>query len=144
MEDFTTLAYLLTFPGMIAAVILLTQFTKKMFDSLLPNQTKYVVYFFSLWLCIAAAAFNGTFVNVGSIFETVIVWFINSIIVWFAAMKTFELAMGKNKDAGTLQIDSSNPDKDVYRFEFDVPLEDLRTKKSVTLKVDNHVDLSQE
>ena len=44
--------------------------------------------------------------------------------------------------SGTLKIDHSNPDKDVYRMEFN-NLDNLSKKKHVVLKVDNHADLSQ-
>lgn len=44
---------------------------------------------------------------------------------------------------GTLKIDRSNPEKDVYRFDIDGDLEKLRTIKTIKLKVDNYADLSQ-
>ena len=44
--------------------------------------------------------------------------------------------------SGTLRIDHSNPEKDVYRIEID-DLDVLSKKKQVVLKVDNHADLSQ-
>ena len=44
---------------------------------------------------------------------------------------------------GTLRIDHSNPEKDVYRFEID-DLEKLNRKAYVELKIDHHADLSQE
>ena len=43
---------------------------------------------------------------------------------------------------GTLNIDRSNPDKDLYRFDID-DLDSLCRKKRIILKVDNHADLSQ-
>ena len=43
---------------------------------------------------------------------------------------------------GTLRIDPSNPEKDVYRFEID-DLEKLNRKAYVELKIDHHADLSQ-
>ena len=43
---------------------------------------------------------------------------------------------------GTLRIDHSNPEKDVYRFEID-DLEKLNRKAYVELKIDHHADLSQ-
>ena len=46
------------------------------------------------------------------------------------------------RSAGTLKIDHSNPDKDVYRFEID-NLDALSAKKKITLKVDNKADLSR-
>lgn len=44
---------------------------------------------------------------------------------------------------GTLRIDHSNPEKDVYRIEID-DLEALSRKKRVILDVDNSAILSQE
>lgn len=44
--------------------------------------------------------------------------------------------------AGTLRIDHSNPEKDVYRIEID-DLDGLSKKKRVILKVDNNANLSQ-
>lgn len=43
--------------------------------------------------------------------------------------------------SGTLRIDHSNPEKDVYRFETD-NLDNLSKKKHVVLKIDNSADLS--
>ena len=44
--------------------------------------------------------------------------------------------------SGTLKIDHSNPQKDVYRFEIK-DLDRLNKKKYVHLKIDNNADLSQ-
>ena len=44
---------------------------------------------------------------------------------------------------GTLRIDHSNPEKDVYRIEIN-NLEDMSRKKRVILDVDNSAILSQE
>lgn len=44
---------------------------------------------------------------------------------------------------GTLRIDHTNPEKDVYRIEIN-NLEDLSRKKRVILDVDNSAILSQE
>ena len=43
---------------------------------------------------------------------------------------------------GTLRIDHSSKEKDVYLFEID-NLDELSSKKHVVLKVDNNADLSQ-
>ena len=43
---------------------------------------------------------------------------------------------------GTLRIDHSNPEKDVYRFEID-DLDKLSKKKYVELKIDHNANLSQ-
>lgn len=47
------------------------------------------------------------------------------------------------KPHGTLRIDHSNPEKDIYRMEFD-ELDTLSKKTRVVLKVDNNANLSQE
>ena len=44
--------------------------------------------------------------------------------------------------AGTLKVDHSNPEKDIYRFEID-RFDDLNKKKRIVLKVDHSADLSQ-
>lgn len=44
---------------------------------------------------------------------------------------------------GTLKIDRSDPEKDIYRICLD-KLDDLPKKKRVMLKVDPYADLSQE
>lgn len=38
---------------------------------------------------------------------------------------------------GTLHIDTSNPNKDTYRFEINTPLEDIPGKKTVTFNIDS-------
>lgn len=43
---------------------------------------------------------------------------------------------------GTLRIDHSNPEKDIYRFEID-NLDKLNKRAYVELKIDHHADLSQ-
>ena len=42
---------------------------------------------------------------------------------------------------GTLKIDHSNPDKDVFRLEID-DIDKLNGRKRIILKVDNNADLS--
>lgn len=86
LTNFTELTYVLSFTGMIATVCLLTQFTKAMLDQLVENRTKYVVYFFSAALCVLAAIKLGG----PNLTDTIITWFLNSIIVWFAAMESFD------------------------------------------------------
>lgn len=44
---------------------------------------------------------------------------------------------------GTLRIDHSNPEKDIYRLEID-NLDQLDRKSRLYVKVDHHADLSQE
>ena len=43
---------------------------------------------------------------------------------------------------GTLRIDHSNPEKDIYRFEID-DIDKLGKKNRIMLKIDHHADLSQ-
>ena len=43
---------------------------------------------------------------------------------------------------GTLRIDHSNPEKDIYRIEID-NLDELKKKNRVLLYIDHHADLSQ-
>lgn len=45
--------------------------------------------------------------------------------------------------SGTLKIDQSNPEKDIYRLVIDGKIEKLSKKKRVILKVDSDADLSQ-
>jgi len=88
--DFVTMDYILTFAGMVVVVNILTQFTKKLFDKLIWNRTKWVVAGYSLLLGIIAAIWKGNFSSVPNVFETCVIWFINSVIVWFTAMKAYE------------------------------------------------------
>ena len=44
---------------------------------------------------------------------------------------------------GTLRIDHSNPEKDVYRFEID-DIEKLKGKKRLKLDIDHNAKLSQD
>jgi hypothetical protein len=89
-KEFVTLEFVLSFTGMVIVVSLLTQFTKNLFDKLFKNQTKYVVYAWAFALSVFAAISTGSFLNAKEIFETCLIWFINSVLVWFTAMKAFE------------------------------------------------------
>lgn len=53
------------------------------------------------------------------------------------------IVQDKIRMAGTLKIDHSNPEKDVYRLEID-DLESLSKKHKIVLKVDSRANLSQE
>lgn len=48
-----------------------------------------------------------------------------------------------NKVDGTLLIDTSNPDRDIYRMDLTNGFETLVKKKQVTFKVDINADLSR-
>jgi hypothetical protein len=58
------------------------------------------------------------------------------------ASKRTYIRSGAGTD-GTLQIDLSNPEKDIYRLVLNDEVADLSKKKIVTFKVDNNVNLSQ-
>lgn len=45
------------------------------------------------------------------------------------------------KPSGTLRIDRSNPERDIYRFDVD-DFDSLAKQKQIVLKVDNDADLS--
>jgi hypothetical protein len=47
----------------------------------------------------------------------------------------------RKRTSGTLRIDHSNPEKDIYRFEVN-EIENLSRKKEIILKIDNNADLS--
>lgn len=94
LNDFISIDYLFTFAGMVAAVIFLTQFTKKLFDAIGNNRTKWIVYGFSVALCVFAAMWQGKFSTGREIVETCVTYLVNSVIVWFASMKAFETIKG--------------------------------------------------
>lgn len=48
----------------------------------------------------------------------------------------------ENPIAGSLDIDTTNPDKDIYKINLDIPLEDLGEKEHVTLKVNKTTEES--
>lgn len=52
------------------------------------------------------------------------------------------LVMDARSGFGTLRIDHSNPEKDVYLFDID-KFEDISGKKRVILRVDHNANLSQ-
>ena len=45
---------------------------------------------------------------------------------------------------GTLEIDTSGDDKDIYRLDVNVPLEELKNKDTITLKINKDADLSSQ
>ena len=139
MTEFTTLQYLISFPGMIAAVILLTQFTKRMFDKLGASNTKYVVYGYAIVFSIIAALVLGDFANTTKALETSLVWLVNSVIVWFTAMKTFEMVV-KDVD-GTIKIDSRDPQKDIWMLDFSENTPNLADGRVIKMRIDANADL---
>ena len=64
--------------------------------------------------------------------------------IWFALGVAAGVVIGNIKPSyGTLRIDHSNPEKDIYRFDIEGDLDKLQTKKRVMFKIDNNADLSQ-
>ena len=64
--------------------------------------------------------------------------------LWFALGLVAGAIIGNIKPSyGTLKIDRSNPEKDIFRFDVEGDIERLYTKKRVMFKVDSHADLSQ-
>lgn len=51
------------------------------------------------------------------------------------------LIMYGRKPSGTLRIDHSNPEKDIYRFDID-DFDSLSKQKQIVMKIDNNADLS--
>ena len=90
LNEFVSMDYMLTFVGMVFMVNMLTQFTKKMFDKMGSAHTKWVVLGYSVMYCIIGAAWLGKFTTGREIVETCVIWTINSVIVWFTAMKAYE------------------------------------------------------
>lgn len=54
----------------------------------------------------------------------------------------YAIIQGVSMVHGTLRIDHSDPEKDVYRLEIG-DLDKLNKKRYVELKIDHHADLSQ-
>lgn len=68
-----------------------------------------------------------------------ILFLIGALVGLAAGIVIFAILSNKS---GTLRIDHSNPEKDVYRFDID-DLDGLSKKKRIVLKVDNNANLSQ-
>lgn len=69
------------------------------------------------------------------------------IVGTVAALDTFlgvvlGLSSSQYKGDGVLQIDTTNPEKDTYRFDLDVPLEELSGKTKIVLTVNPDATLT--
>lgn len=72
--------------------------------------------------------------------EFLIGYIVGVIIYAIVASIVYKIRYGR----GTLQIDHSNPEKDVYRFNMDEKhLDKLSKKTHVILEIDHDADLSQ-
>lgn len=137
MTEFTTLEYLLSYPGMLAVVIMLTQFSKKVFAISGTKNIERILYVWCLIFAVFAVLFTGDFTNLTTILSTILVWLVNSVIIWWAALKAFEKAVGSDNEVdGIFILDQSDPDTDRFRVDFGENLADLGTKTKVTLSVD--------
>ena len=67
------------------------------------------------------------------------IWFLVGVIVGSIISSVM---YWRKRTTGTLRIDHSNPEKDIYRFEVD-GIENLAKKKEIILKIDNNADLSR-
>lgn len=73
-------------------------------------------------------------------------WFVFTILVSMligTVLTTIVLYRLVFKPVGTLRIDRSNPDKDVYRIDLGENFERSVQKRIIALSVDNDADLSQ-
>jgi len=65
-----------------------------------------------------------------------------SVVAGIYSILTSIVGLPEVGTSGTLKIDTSDPDKDVYRLDLDSPLEDLAKEKKITLCVDTTAKLS--
>jgi len=89
-DNFTSVDYVLSFSGMIMLVVLFTQFTKKIADKIKENHTRLVVYLWAFVFCAFAAFLVGDFSSVREVIKTIVMWLVNSVLVWFSARKMYE------------------------------------------------------
>jgi hypothetical protein len=86
MNNFITLDYLSTFVGMVAVVVLITQFTKELIDKVakwLP--TKYAVFIYALIVIIGYQIMSNTF-DISKLLLTVI----NAMLLTMTAQGGYE------------------------------------------------------
>jgi hypothetical protein len=86
MNNFITVDYLSTFVGMVAAVVLVTQFTKDLVDKIsngLP--TKYITFIYSFIILIGYQLMTGTFVP-----KDFILLILNAILITMTAQGGYE------------------------------------------------------
>lgn len=86
MDNFITLDYLSTFVGMVAVVVLITQFTKDLVDKVakwLP--TKYLVFMYALIVLIGYQVMANTFES-----SKILLTIINAILLTMTAQGGYE------------------------------------------------------
>lgn len=85
-------------------------------------------------------------ITVGAAFEAtdwLKVLSISAVAGIYSMLTSFATGLPETATNGTLQIDTSDPTKDIYRLDLDVDLDKLATQKTVTLIVNSGADLSQ-
>lgn len=86
MDNFITLDYMGTFVGMVAIVVLLTQFTKDLIDKYLSKiPTKYVVFVYALIVIFAYQLMTNTFDT-----KKVLLTILNAILITMTAQGGYE------------------------------------------------------
>ena len=92
MNDFITLDYALSFPGMMVICWLMVTLAKNLVDEVFDNHTKWVVLVAAAVLVLAKTIveFNGL-ISASKILVALLMWVINTSVVWFATLKAHEL-----------------------------------------------------
>lgn len=138
MTEFISWEVLGTYGGALAMVMLLTQFTKGVsFVKKIPTQ--FLSYIFAFIILICAEAFAGELtlsLAAQSIFNAAIISMASNGVYMALASST-----GHQHTDGELLIDTSDPNKDIYRLDLGKTLETLSEKKTITLTVHPGQDL---
>ena len=101
-EEFLNLQYIISYPGILVVVWLMTQMTKQLFDKKFPtNKTKFVVLgytfiFVTIWKVVTTLEITDPLTSsqwIGLLVE----WLVNIAIVWTSVMKTHELLPSPKK-----------------------------------------------
>ena len=66
-----------------------------------------------------------------------------TLFTWVISFLFNAFIFGNKKADGTLLVDTSNPDRDIWRLDLSEGFETLTKKKAVTFIVDLNADLSQ-
>jgi hypothetical protein len=86
LDNFVTLDYLGTFAGMVAVIVLITQFTKDLVDKISGKiATKYLVFTYSMIVLVAYQVMTGTFE-----LSKVLLTIINAMLLTMTAQGGYE------------------------------------------------------
>lgn len=133
LTQFISWEVLGTYGGALIMVGLLTQLIKGHgFVKKIPTQL--LTYILSVIVLVLAEVFTGA-IEIGAIVQTLF----NAVIISIASNGGYNLiqrATGAEAHSdGNLLIDSSNPEKDIYRLDLGNNLEVLAEQKAITLTV---------